>query len=294
MANCYKLLTTILNKDKILNPTLDADKIRAGLQLKARDEFRKQYPDGKVPINPQEWLTTPGGQVIQRWNRNREATSMDAFLAEFCVILHTPGYWTWNPAKNPDAYSILDGDQKVGECQALARAFRVLATCGNGLGLTFREGEVGEPTRPGGWYEGRHAKGFISNHPLAGILNLLPNVYPPGDEFPKPDSTLAQLYFWANHKVVPYGGKFYDPSYHNIYDKLEDMSVYHVCSDSLSKTDANEILKIETSNGMPMWMIEFSVKNSQFLRPDPARKSNLYMGPYREYDHAKAVLARLP
>jgi len=295
MANCYKLLTTILNKDRILNPPLEADKIRAKLQLKAREDFLKSYPDGKVPVNPEEWLATPGGKVIQRWNRNREATSIDAFLGEFCEIFHTPGYWTWNPAKNPDAYSILDGDQTVGECQALARAFRTLATCGNGFGLTFKESEVAEPTRAGGgWYEGRHCMGFVSRHPLAGILNLLPNVYPPGNRLPGTDSRLAELYFWANHKVVPYNGKFYDPSYNKIYDKLEDMSAYQVCEDNNSKTDENVILKIETSNGKPHWMIEFSTKNSQFLRPDPTRKSHLYMGPYHDREEAKVALANLP
>jgi hypothetical protein len=52
------------------------------------------------------------------------------------------------------------------------------------------------------------------------VLSLVPNVH----GGPRLDESLPSgLYKWENHKVVAYGGKFYDPSYGCQYENLADM-----------------------------------------------------------------------
>jgi hypothetical protein len=288
MPNCYKKLEKIANVPAILNPQLTGNKVTDNLKLKSQAEFLKEYPDKKVPVDPVEWLTTPGGKVIQRWNRSRESTTLAEFQNDFCTVFHAADGWTWfGGSKCPVAYEILDGDKMEGECQALARAFRTLATCGNGMGLTFSTNDVANPVT----YKGRNEKGFISNHPADGILNLPPNVFLPGDRMPDHSTKLSPLYCWGNHKVVPYGNKFYDPSYWTTYDHLEDMAVYHIVFDE-NPGAKDVMLKIATSTGGSMFLIEFSDKRSMYLRPKLA-KPPLYMGPYAEEDKAKAALAQV-
>src|SRR5438552_17628128 len=79
MANCYKLLDKIRNRDLILNPRLqEADPFRKRMLVNAKNEFIKEYgPEGNVPIDLEDWLRTPGGMVIELWNRNRQAHDFD-------------------------------------------------------------------------------------------------------------------------------------------------------------------------------------------------------------------------
>lgn len=146
---------------------------------------------------------------------------------EFCAYFHQPGHWTWDGgAGTPADDEVLDGDKQRGQCVALARALRMLATMPKPHGLGLSKAVVGDPAVPGGGlYKGLNNDGFISAHPPAGVLGLLGNVY---------DTAHANLancgrafYSWDDHKVVPYNGVYYDPSYRTTWLNLPQMATYH-------------------------------------------------------------------
>lgn len=145
----------------------------------------------------------------------------------FCNYFHAPLRWTWtgNPVTPPSA-EILDGDRKTGQCLALARALQLLATTVQPHGCGLAPGTVGDPFVQGR-YTGRYARGFISAHPIGGILGLMPNVIGTQNASIMLCG-LVPLYAWADHKVVPWNGRFYDPSYRLIFNTLVSMATYHV------------------------------------------------------------------
>lgn len=150
-----------------------------------------------------------------------------SLFTSFCNYYHTPGNWTWNGgAGTPSSQSILDGDAKTGQCVALARALRMLAEAAPPYGLGLAG--VGDPFVQGR-YTGQAAQGFISTHPAnPGVLGLRANIFTAGDIRITPR---AQFYSWDDHKVVPYNGLFYDPSYRHVLNTLPEMATYQVTGD---------------------------------------------------------------
>lgn len=148
----------------------------------------------------------------------------DSLFTSFCNYFHIPGNWTWNGgAGTPSSQSILDGDAKTGQCVALARALRMLAEAAPPYGLGLAG--VGDPYVQGR-YTGQTAQGFISDHPgNPGVLGLRANIFTIGDIRFCPR---GQLYAWDDHKVVPYNGRFYDPSYRHVLNTLPEMAAYQV------------------------------------------------------------------
>ncbi|HTZ89424.1 MAG TPA: hypothetical protein VMA71_03735 [Alloacidobacterium sp.] len=184
---------------------------------------------------PSQLLAVPGGQIMSR----TKDSDVHSLFNEFCRYFRLGNHWLWTGAAvTPAGAAILDGVAVTGQCLALARAFRCLATTRKPYGLAMPESQVLDPFGPGR-YEGRYQHGFISRHQgiLPGnVLGLASNILQPPlnrDTFqpltgPPLHSQLSEYYFWGDHKTVPYEGLYYDPSYGRIWESLEQMAAYHL------------------------------------------------------------------
>ena len=139
------------------------------------------------------------------------------------------GGWTWQPAAGGwNAYGLLDGSKKTGECKHFAQALWFLARCPAPYGLGLRNDEVGQSKS----YKGANGEGFVSNHPGV-FLGLSSNVRP------VPGGAAAQLYYWVDHKTVKYNDRFWDPCYMALYDNESDMAAYELTGE-YARTDKDE------------------------------------------------------
>ncbi|HBO1217802.1 TPA: hypothetical protein L4E92_005186 [Pseudomonas aeruginosa] len=140
--------------------------------------------------------------------------NIESLSNDFHDFLKKEG-WTWAPMVGGNNLSagakLLDGDLKSGECAtpAHALAYLIKAAPPYGFGL---EGEATVKT-----FTGSQGKGFISKHdtPLPGLSSNIKRMQ---------GGVVDGFYFWENHKVVEYGGKFYDPNYRKSYIQLADMA----------------------------------------------------------------------
>ncbi len=127
--------------------------------------------------------------------------------------------WKWSGSGPCGSPKILDAAQPPLECQAFAVGLLALMITQPpfGLGVPPQEAEV--KTYVGKLVNGNKV-GFVAQHPNGGVLSLPPNVH----SGPRVDESLPSgFYKWENHKVVAYGGRFYDPSYGCQYENLADM-----------------------------------------------------------------------
>lgn len=141
----------------------------------------------------------------------------------FAAYIHQPASnFTWNgSAPGGSAYKLLDGDTNSTECATYANAFMMLCWAPKPYGLGLSKAEFSLTS-----YSGESKKGFVSNHPTVGVIRLLPNV------------AGQALYFWANHKVIAYQGRFHDVMYKTSYANKEDMAVYQVMENEAEMGDA--------------------------------------------------------
>lgn len=151
---------------------------------------------------------SPGRQFV--WGCRRAnitpLTGMGQLNTRFYQWLAQRG-WTWDPGVPGNSYlagaRVLDGVVNRGECAypAYALAYMINAPQPYGFGV----GGASVVT-----FSGANAAGFISNH--AGALQgPQPNITRPEG------GALPGYYYWANHKVVQYGGQYYDPNYNAVY-----------------------------------------------------------------------------
>ena len=251
-------------------------------------DFYKALLEGR-PIAKQDLnAVCPGRSVMKSMVFS---PSITALLDAFCKIFRTNNNWTWTGAAvTPSPGAILDGDAKTGQCVALAIAFKKLAILAfpNGLGLP--EGDLGTASP----YYGRHGHGFVSVHrdvdggnTVLGLPSNIVSVVADPNLYNLPVACQPELYSWDNHKTVPYGGKFYDPSYWNVYNRLEDMVTYHFCA-----ADDNAIKRnLETREGGTRTCLflpaETDTKQKLYFRiiedtESKAGRTLTYQGPYAE------------
>ena len=147
------------------------------------------------------------GMAIMKSSGKTFATLFDAFVQ----YIHNSGNgMTWQGSSGGGTgHPFLDGKKKRGECLMFARALKILASSPEPYGLNLKG--VGFVS-----YSGPNKMGFVSAHDVKGVVKLRPNVE--GEN----------LYFWANHKVVTYAGRFYDPMYNKVYNSTKDMVAYAV------------------------------------------------------------------
>jgi hypothetical protein len=143
---------------------------------------------------------------------NQNPRDLNDLFNKFVTYIHGPNGFRWNgSAGGATGHPLLDNNKKEGECAMFARAFMILAIAPKpyGLGLNKTDFELAS-------YSGPNKKGFVSNHPVTGVVGLMPNV------------TGQALYFWMNHKVVKYQNRYYDVMYNVTYNSLKDMTAYAV------------------------------------------------------------------
>jgi hypothetical protein len=149
------------------------------------------------------------GKKIMSGKPSSFKTMFDAFIA----FIHAPqNGLTWDGSGGGGGGAgLIDGDRITGECAMFAKSLQVLAYAPSPHGLGLPVADVGYVS-----YTGRYQNGFISNHPLGGLVRLRPNV---ADQ---------ALYVWSNHKVISYQGTLWDPMYSTTYKTKDDMALYHI------------------------------------------------------------------
>jgi len=187
----------------------------------------------------ENFARVPGGKIMAATNGRQD---MDSLFDAFCQYFRITNPWLWvGGPVTPSAGEILDGEKNTGQCFALARAFRTLAVSDKPYGIGLPQDEVGLPNEAlGGTFKGRNGAGFVSEHrddvsPPGTVLRLRSNIFlPPAAADPlvlvTGTSERTTLYLWANHKTVPYGGRYYDALYGKTWAEKKDMAVYDLDS----------------------------------------------------------------
>jgi|GEM_PF-3211108 len=188
------------------------------------------------PTNIDVWSSsspTPGGAIMNGYafgglTRGNVTTLSNRLYGQ------ANGHWTWEGGGAGDSPSagakFLDGNLQAGECGYLANALSVLLTSDNPYGAEQDNGLFQVVTYSGKYpTRGVGSKnGFISAHANT-PLNLEPNVYTTlGVQVP--------FYWWGNHKVMSYDGRYFDPTYGTsqggpgYYPDLESMAAAQIFS----------------------------------------------------------------
>ncbi|HEK1626331.1 TPA: hypothetical protein SMR28_004049 [Pseudomonas aeruginosa] len=165
----------------------------------------------KLPQKKATSNSSFGCQVINSYDAG--VKSFDHLFRLFTEVAQNRFAWKRSILKSG---VLLDdtSNSVTGDCAQLARMLVLLAQ----LPIPYGAGLAGNFDIA--TYRGKHNFGFISNHERE-ILRLKANTRLINSEQPT-------CYLWENHKVVSHNGKFYDPCYNKIYQRLEEMAVYEI------------------------------------------------------------------
>ncbi len=234
-------------------------------------------------VLPSQIAGCPGGRIMLG---GEELHTFSSLFDKYWRYFHAGNHWTWNGGTGtPSGASILDGTAATGQCVAFARALRLLGTTRRPFGLALSDKVVEDPFSKGR-YEGRYKFGFVSQHvsPLGGHLvaglpaNVIkppvnPDMFEPLTALPATHQR-STYYLWSDHKVVPFQGRYYDPSYGRIWNSLPSMAAYHMKSDrptikrNLNKatggTEVCEFTEAEDAGGGSVWFRDFSLPEMAF------------------------------
>jgi hypothetical protein len=166
----------------------------------------------------------PGAKIMKMMNQNArsgddEATKVELLFRAFVEYSRDQANWRWLGATPCGTPKVLDNNNAQLECQGFVIGLRALMIYpppfGLGISPTNCSVETHNPKL------GSESCGFVARHPRDGAIGLAPNIDSPAEI----DDTLfpGGFYLWANHKVLKYGGKLFDPSYGRQYLKKEDM-----------------------------------------------------------------------
>lgn len=160
-----------------------------------------------------EMRQTPGGRIMLAQKPKNFTQLFRAYVDGYRTI------WAWNPGpKTPSGAEVLDGVAAFGQCASFVRGLYSLATAKAPYGLNL--GAQVEIVR----YNGQFNDGFLSPH--NGVhFGLASNVLTTGGASPP---VFAPLYYWANHYVIKYLGRYFDPSYDDEYATLDEMAAYQI------------------------------------------------------------------
>ncbi len=173
------------------------------------DHFTRNIKQMQIP--DKNTLSTLPGYVMM--TKHPAPGNFADLYARFVDFTRTDRRCIWNPQVSAGGGApLLDGNKFAGECALFANNLAVLAYAPTPYGLGIAQAQVNVTH-----YSGLYKKGFVSAHPSLGVLGLRSNFRDRDD-----------MYFWANHKVVSYGGRFYDPSYDKVYNALTDMTLYTI------------------------------------------------------------------
>lgn len=224
-------------------------------------------PDEVMPTEDGEAAAlaeSPGGQVLARIVHG----TIGEFHQAFCAVF-TDGQFRWIGSQGFSPTRVmetLDGDRTSGECAILANAFWALWACPKPFGL----GKTGALLVD--FNNDDEDDGFISPHPPGGIRTLGPNIVHPFGEL---GDARNCLYAWGNHKVISFGGRFYDPSYRTIYDDTSEMVAFEYTGrDQMINGERITQIRATAANPARGWKIG----DLMYLRIDLMRGP---VGPYR-------------
>jgi hypothetical protein len=168
--------------------------------------------------------TLPGVKIMKRLAKLSHphddiAVKVQLLFRCFVEYSREEANWTWVGAGSCGTATVLDNNTQSVECQAFAVGLRALMIfpAPFGLGINKDECAVKVLVKKLGVWD----CGFISRHPIDGVLGLRPNIRTPdhidGTLFP------GGYYLWDNHKVVLYKGIYYDPAYGRQYADMAQM-----------------------------------------------------------------------
>lgn len=165
-----------------------------------------------------ELFNCAGGRTMLKANRNNWTPNNN--MAQIVNELHQQliiwSNWVWDPSvAGSDGRSVLDGTRTSGECQFLAAALKGLLVALPPFGFGVNPALLNVVT-----YNGESGDGFIARHDVrpGGWFGLTPNVYHQNG------MVFRNLYMWADHKVLQYGGRYWDVCYNTSYNNLVDMA----------------------------------------------------------------------
>jgi len=197
----------------------------------------------RVPVDsikPSDVANCPGTIILRR---AQPPKNFDTMFNSFCAYFLVANHWIWNGgAVTPNSGDILDGTKNTGQCAALANALRQMAILKPPFGLGINENLVGEAAGLAkGQYDGANGFGFIAQHG-ANVKGLPANVFaaPANTQFLDKISAASPrttLYLWANHKTIPYAGKYYDPSYGVIWLSKASMATYEIDAENIERLE---------------------------------------------------------
>lgn len=239
---------------------------------------------------------TLGGWVMieaekKGWNTdNHMPQIMDAFYRGLQKF-----NWRWTPSQAcgslASAAKLLDGGTVNAECQAAANAFMLLlnAPAPHGFDakskmVTYSGREMligadnGAPTAKE--VARREGRGFVARHPFGGEHGLLPNVWDPESD------SMADMYSWANHKVVELNGRYWDVCYNASYIYLQQMCVAIVIgtNELTTRTKSLEEAMMQVSEDKVMVKNWMQIAYFRSTTPDQAayKAGAKSIGPYAD------------
>ncbi|MGH9584531.1 MAG: hypothetical protein ACRD4O_16530 [Bryobacteraceae bacterium] len=173
----------------------------------------------------------PGAKIMRELQRiltpsDTEAMRVEGLYRTFVEYSRREN-WMWSPATACTTPKLLDSKTTAAECAAFAAGFMSLALTPAPFGLGADRRNFQMVTYTGEKVSGKGA-GFVSFHATPDCLGLAPNVYTKGGT--KLDEVLFGriFYLWANHKVVKYIDKYFDPTYGCQYVQEEDMAALKI------------------------------------------------------------------
>ena len=134
--------------------------------------------------------TQPGVQIMKKLqpllrSGDSERNKFEALWITFVEHSRSAG-WSWAPQQSERGSRLIDGALRAVECAGFAGGLFLLAVAPPPFGLGMAKDDTGvKGVAPQHTYKpqpiGGTNLGFVSAHPRAGVLNLMPNVCRPLD-----------------------------------------------------------------------------------------------------------------
>ncbi|HWM93289.1 MAG TPA: hypothetical protein VN493_21180 [Thermoanaerobaculia bacterium] len=173
------------------------------------------------------WPNTWGG-VIKRAATMKGISVFNTLGMKNLLQEFQQAGWTWNPGAAGRGLMCgkawLDyqvGTGHGGECGWIGWALHTLLITPKPYGFGIPAAQCPIREYSGEATAGNNGYGFVADHALGGHFNLGANVSTSLNP-----AVLTPFYYWGDHVVVEYLGRFWDPSYNKSYANITDMAAY--------------------------------------------------------------------
>jgi hypothetical protein len=186
----------------------------------------------------------PGVKIMKELKKilkpsDSEAVKVECLFKTFVEYAQGEAHWKWLGATPCGTPKVLDDANAQVECQGFVVALRSLMFYPAPFGLGIKQDICTVKTVAPKL--GSEKSGFVACHPANGVMGLRPNIETPA----KIDESLfaGGFYLWANHKVLEYGGRIYDPSYGRVYETLGQMEALSIIDYKIEGKDKPSTLQ---------------------------------------------------